>query len=159
MRWPTRFTLSRYSGEHVSQIYWDPVTKNMKLYFLEFIQAQLNRPEVCSKASDLAVRIRRPGKAGSFCFTVAPCAAHHIFYVFRVYYAISVMVWYLPIPPISFRTTSLTPVPVKTPIKNIGKFAPNITKHDDVITWKRFPHYWPFVRGLQRLPAHLTKSQ
>ena len=24
--------------------------------------------------------------------------------------------------------------------------------HDDVIKWKHFPHYWPFVRGIQRSP-------
>ena len=24
--------------------------------------------------------------------------------------------------------------------------------HDDVIKWKHFPHYWPFVRGIHRLP-------
>ena len=26
--------------------------------------------------------------------------------------------------------------------------------HDDVTTWKRFPHYWPFVSGVFRLPMH-----
>ena len=25
-------------------------------------------------------------------------------------------------------------------------------KHDDVITWKHIPHYWPFVRGIHRPP-------
>ena len=25
--------------------------------------------------------------------------------------------------------------------------------HDDVIKWKHFPHYWPFVRGIQRSPV------
>ena len=25
-------------------------------------------------------------------------------------------------------------------------------KHDDVIKWKRFPCYWPFVRGIHRPP-------
>ena len=25
--------------------------------------------------------------------------------------------------------------------------------HDDVIKWKRFPRYWPFVRGIHRSPA------
>ena len=27
-------------------------------------------------------------------------------------------------------------------------------KHDDVIKWKHFPHYWPFVRGLHRPPVN-----
>ena len=26
--------------------------------------------------------------------------------------------------------------------------------HDDVIKLKLFPHYWPFVRGIHRSPAH-----
>ena len=25
--------------------------------------------------------------------------------------------------------------------------------HDDVLTWKRFLHYWPFVRGIHRSPT------
>ena len=25
--------------------------------------------------------------------------------------------------------------------------------HDDVIKWKRFPSYWPFVRGIHRSPV------
>ena len=26
--------------------------------------------------------------------------------------------------------------------------------HDDVIKWKHFPHYWPFVSGIHRSPVH-----
>ena len=26
--------------------------------------------------------------------------------------------------------------------------------HDDVIKWKHFPHYWPFVGGIHRLPVN-----
>ena len=26
--------------------------------------------------------------------------------------------------------------------------------HDDVIKWKHFPRYWPFVRGIHRSPGH-----
>ena len=26
--------------------------------------------------------------------------------------------------------------------------------HDDVIKWKHFPRYWPFVRGIHRSPEH-----
>ena len=26
--------------------------------------------------------------------------------------------------------------------------------HDDVIEWKHFLHYWPFVRGIHRLPVN-----
>ena len=28
------------------------------------------------------------------------------------------------------------------------------TIHDDVIKWKHFPRYWPFVRGIHRSPAN-----
>ena len=28
------------------------------------------------------------------------------------------------------------------------------TKHDDVIKWKHFPSYWPFVRGIHRSPVN-----
>ena len=32
--------------------------------------------------------------------------------------------------------------------------------HDDVIKWKHFPHYWPFVRGIHRSPVNsLHKGQ
>ena len=26
--------------------------------------------------------------------------------------------------------------------------------HDDVIKWKRFPHYWPYMRGIPRSPVN-----
>ena len=29
-----------------------------------------------------------------------------------------------------------------------------IVKHDDVIKWKHFPRYWPFVRGIHRSPVN-----
>ena len=33
--------------------------------------------------------------------------------------------------------------------------GPGITKwHDDVIKWKYFPRYWPFVRGIHRSPVN-----
>ena len=30
----------------------------------------------------------------------------------------------------------------------------NITTYDDVIKWKHFPRYWPFVRGIHRSPVN-----
>ena len=30
----------------------------------------------------------------------------------------------------------------------------NSVKHDDVIKWKHFPRYWPFVRGIHRSPVN-----
>ena len=41
------------------------------------------------------------------------------------------------LPPLYFRVTSLA-----------------LGKHDDVIKWKHFPRYWPFVRGIHRSPVN-----
>ena len=30
----------------------------------------------------------------------------------------------------------------------------SLSSHDDVITLKHFSHYWPFVRGIHRLPVN-----
>ena len=32
--------------------------------------------------------------------------------------------------------------------------SPLNTLHDDVIKWKHFQHYWPFVRGIHRSPVN-----
>ena len=29
-----------------------------------------------------------------------------------------------------------------------------LARHDDVIKWKHFPRYWPFVRGIHRSPVN-----
>ena len=34
-----------------------------------------------------------------------------------------------------------------------GKWSPFGATHDDVIKWKHFPRYWPFVRGIHRSPV------
>ena len=34
------------------------------------------------------------------------------------------------------------------------EFIPRIVHHDDVIKWKHFPRYWPFVWGIHRLPVN-----
>ena len=31
---------------------------------------------------------------------------------------------------------------------------PRLLEHDDVIKWKQFPRYWPFVRGIYRSPVN-----
>ena len=31
--------------------------------------------------------------------------------------------------------------------------------HDDVIKWKHFPRYWPFVRGIHRSPVDSKHPQ
>ena len=51
-------------------------------------------------------------------------------------------------------------------LSNIGRHL-NTTKqrtnrphHDDVLKWKQFPRYWPFVRGIHRSPVnYLHKGQ
>ena len=32
--------------------------------------------------------------------------------------------------------------------------CPPVCVHDDVIKWKHFPRYWPFVRGIHRSPVN-----
>ena len=39
------------------------------------------------------------------------------------------------------------------PKQDIRK-GPVLCYHDDVIKWKHFPHYWPFVRGIHRSPVN-----
>ena len=34
----------------------------------------------------------------------------------------------------------------------------NTEYHDDVIKWKHFPRYWPFVRGIRRSPANSVQK-
>ena len=38
-------------------------------------------------------------------------------------------------------------------ISRTSRFHPGID-HDDVIKWKHFPRYWPFVRGIHRSPVN-----
>ena len=40
---------------------------------------------------------------------------------------------------------------IATRLPEHGKFLCN---HDDVIKWKHFPRYWPFVRGIHRSPLN-----
>ena len=35
----------------------------------------------------------------------------------------------------------------------------NVLSHDDVMTWKCFPHYLPFVRRIHRLPLTMGHSR
>ena len=39
-------------------------------------------------------------------------------------------------------------------IKCLGECDPTSWGHDDVIKWKHFPCYWPFVRGIHRSPVN-----
>ena len=38
--------------------------------------------------------------------------------------------------------------------EDIVKWALKIVYHDDIIKWKHFPRYWPFVRGIHRSPVN-----
>ena len=39
-------------------------------------------------------------------------------------------------------------------IMMIMSYCHEETNHDDVIKWKHFPRYWPFVRGIHRSPVN-----
>ena len=43
---------------------------------------------------------------------------------------------------------------VRMGIVRVGIVLEPCAHHDDVIKWKRFPRYWPFVRGIQRFPVN-----
>ena len=42
---------------------------------------------------------------------------------------------------------------LRTCVPKIGIIS-GATTHDDVIKWKNFPRYWPFVRGIHRSPVN-----
>ena len=42
----------------------------------------------------------------------------------------------------------------KLTTKKIWKTRIFVRGHDDVIKWKHFPRYWPFVRGIHRSPVN-----
>ena len=43
--------------------------------------------------------------------------------------------------------------PLKLPPHGTGHYSCQ-SHHDDVIKWKHFPRYWPFVRGIHRSPVN-----
>ena len=42
----------------------------------------------------------------------------------------------------------------QTVIFSLYREAHAVASHDDVIKWKHFPRYWPFVRGIHRSPVN-----
>ena len=51
-----------------------------------------------------------------------------------------------------FQTPICTPPRMLSSLNGI--MSPRIFDHDDVIKWKHFPRYWPFVRGIHRSPVN-----
>ena len=43
-------------------------------------------------------------------------------------------------------------------IARISNTGNCISDHNDVITWKHFPRYWPFVRGIHRWPVPTRRA-
>ena len=48
---------------------------------------------------------------------------------------------------------SLSSEQIQKKIKSTYKYHSRIM-HDDVIKWKKFPRYWPFVQGIHRSPVN-----
>ena len=46
-----------------------------------------------------------------------------------------------------------TPPHWLSPYSTSSKYA-DVHSHDDVIKWKHFPRYWPFVRGIHKSPVN-----
>ena len=42
----------------------------------------------------------------------------------------------------------------QTDTQKISVISSETLSHDDVIKWKHFPRYWPFVRGIHRSPVN-----
>ena len=57
--------------------------------------------------------------------------------------------WY---PPFSRPNSQSHYAPV--PYPKMCHFVKKYAHHDDVIEWKHFPRYWPFVRGIHRSPVN-----
>ena len=45
-------------------------------------------------------------------------------------------------------------LPVSLTTQSSDAYIHNQALHDDVIKWKHFPRYWPFVRGIHRSPVN-----
>ena len=69
------------------------------------------------------------------------------------------------VPQISTRVSAHCQAILLHPLSSVGWNYLSIPKHqrcnrrclgihDDVIKWKHFPRYWPFVRGIHRLPVN-----
>ena len=98
----------------------------------------------------------------SFCQNIlcSPLACYHYMntyaksYVFGMVCALLcfVLVSYRLILPVSYRITSLA--------LEQSYHCPNASEaimndlHDDVIKWKHFPRYWPYVQGIHRSPVN-----
>ena len=52
------------------------------------------------------------------------------------------------------RALSLSYVPEAFSKPQISSTDARSSNHDDVIKWKHFPRYWPFVRGIHRSPGN-----
>ena len=51
--------------------------------------------------------------------------------------------------------TMISNIHLTNALKNvIGRKFGHFSKHYDVIKWKYFPRYWPFVRGIHRSPVN-----
>ena len=51
---------------------------------------------------------------------------------------------------------SCRPIPLKFSGRlgiAVCRVSEQLLIHDDVFKWKHFPRYWPFVRGIHRIPA------
>ena len=69
----------------------------------------------------------------------------HVSYIFanRVPYIVSIL-----------KYDVIHVIKVRTQDQPANGLAVRLRQHDDVIKWKHFPRYWPFVRGIHRSPVN-----
>ena len=63
------------------------------------------------------------------------------------------LLWQLALPPVRTKLWKLSIFSVILTTEFVKVWWPSLLiHHDDVIEWKHFPRYWPFVRGIHRSP-------
>ena len=94
----------------------------------------------------------KTGVAGSLLIKILIC---HIVMTWRIN-VLSLRVFFFSSAWGRFNQRLLTLIRIIDVFYDISDWDDNIRKedHDDVIKWKHFPRYWPFVRGIHRSPVN-----
>ena len=81
------------------------------------------------------------------------CSQHFAPHVFNVWLCAPVVLVF-PFPVVCINDSKVVFVLYQCTLKQVVGSPYVAAKHDDVIKWKHFPRYWPFVRGIHRSPMN-----
>ena len=81
------------------------------------------------------------------------CSQHFAPHVFNVWLCAPVVLVF-PFPVVFIKYSKVVFVLYQCTLKQVVGSPYVAAKHDDVIKWKHFPRYWPFVRGIHRSPVN-----